>query len=542
MKLGHKVLLVAGTPIVVLGIALTGLYYRSASDTTEHQVVEKARAIVLAAESAREEMADKWHQGIFSAQMLRQWADEGKTDKVLAAVPVVTAWRTAMKKAAEGGYELRVPKLEPRNPANTPDDTEARVLRMFEAEGLAEHYEVDRARNAIRYFRPIRLTDECLLCHGDPATSRTHWGNDRGLDPTGARMEGWKTGEVHGAFEVIQSMTAAQAAQSAMVWRFAAMVAACLVVGLVFMAWYMWRRVFAPLEQEFHSLAEGAAHVVAAANHVAGSSQSLAQGATEQAASLEETSSSMEEMASMTRRNADHASRAADLISAVDEGVRESNAALGHMVQSMKDIAESSSEVSKIIKTIDEIAFQTNLLALNAAVEAARAGEAGMGFAVVADEVRSLAHRSAEAAKTTAGLIENSVEKARGGESQVQRVNQAIAGITDRVAQVKALVHQVSEASRQQTQGIDQVVQAIQQMELVTQQTAATSEETAAASEETNAQALTTMKTTRALQEFIGVPREAATAQARASERAAAADEDEAIRRRLDARQGRIAA
>ncbi|HXT72185.1 MAG TPA: methyl-accepting chemotaxis protein, partial [Vicinamibacterales bacterium] len=158
-------------------------------------------------------------------------------------------------------------------------------------------------------------------------------------------------------------------------------------------------------------LTSSANQVASASSQIASSSQSLSQGATEQAASLEETSASMEEMASMTRKNAENSQTAAGLMANVDTQVRNSNGALGDMVASMSAIEESSQQVAKIIKTIDEIAFQTNILALNAAVEAARAGEAGMGFAVVADEVRNLAQRSAQAAKDTAGLIEASVAK-----------------------------------------------------------------------------------------------------------------------------------
>ncbi len=533
MTLGRKVLLVAAAPVLLLGIVLTGLYYRSAATTSQEQVVEKARAIVLAAESTREEMADKWHQGIFSAATLRAWVDEGNREKVLAAVPVVTAWRAAMKKAKDGGYELRVPKLQPRNPKNQPDAVETRVLQMFERDGRAEYFEIDRERNAVRYFRPIRLTEECLLCHGDPANSQALWGNEKGLDPTGVRMEGWKTGEVHGAFEVVQSLDKADAARAARVWQFTGVVALCLVLGLVAMGWFMRRQVIHPLEVEFHNLMEGTTHVSAAAHHVANSSQILASGASEQAASLEETSASMEEMASMTRRNSEHAREAAALMLTVDESVNESNAALGTMVGSMRDIEASSAQVSKIIKTIDEIAFQTNILALNAAVEAARAGDAGLGFAVVAGEVRSLAQRSADAARSTANLIEDSVSKARGGAAQVTAVTKAIADITSKVAGVRALVDQVSEASYQQTQGIDQVAVALQQMEKVTQQTAATSEETAAASEETNAQAEQTLAITRRLQAVIGVPAEVTRAEEAQSQRAADCDTDERVKLRL---------
>jgi len=166
--------------------------------------------------------------------------------------------------------------------------------------------------------------------------------------------------------------------------------------------------------------------------------------------------------------------------------------------------------VSKIIKTIDEIAFQTNILALNAAVEAARAGEAGMGFAVVADEVRNLAQRSAQAAKDTAGLIEESIARSEHGTSTVNQVATSIASITESVSQVKGLVNEVSAASQQQTQGIDQVTHAVAHMEKVTQNAAATAEESAAASEELNAQAESSVAVVRELQELVVGARAAA--------------------------------
>ena len=170
----------------------------------------------------------------------------------------------------------------------------------------------------------------------------------------------------------------------------------------------------------------------------------------------------------------------------------------------MVAIKESSDKVSKIIKTIDEIAFQTNILALNAAVEAARAGEAGMGFAVVADEVRSLAQRSAQAARDTATLIEESIHAANQGHQRVTQVSGAIEAITTSAGRVKQLVDAVSVASREQAQGIDQVTQAITQMEKVTQNTAATAEESAAASEELSAQAESSMGVVARLAVLVG--------------------------------------
>jgi methyl-accepting chemotaxis protein/methyl-accepting chemotaxis protein-1 (serine sensor receptor) len=251
------------------------------------------------------------------------------------------------------------------------------------------------------------------------------------------------------------------------------------------------------------ALREGTEHVVAAAGQVATSAQGLSQASTHQAASLQETSASMEEMASMTRKNAENAVQAANLTTDVAQQVRTANGALGDMVASMTAIRESSNKVAKIIKVIDEIAFQTNILALNAAVEAARAGEAGMGFAVVAGEVRNLAQRSAQAAKDTASLLEESIARSQEGFSRVEQVAHSIASITENVARVKGMVEEVRQASGQQAQGIDQVTQAIAQMESVTQTTAATAEESAAASEELNAQAEQSMAVVRRLEMLV---------------------------------------
>ncbi|HEY8548752.1 MAG TPA: methyl-accepting chemotaxis protein [Vicinamibacterales bacterium] len=231
-------------------------------------------------------------------------------------------------------------------------------------------------------------------------------------------------------------------------------------------------------------LGESASRVLATSETVASSSTSLSKGAAEQAASIEETSASMEEMASMTKHNAENSAEAARLMADVERQVIESNTVLESMVSSMASIQQSSAEVTKIIKTIDEIAFQTNILALNAAVEAARAGEAGMGFAVVAEEVRSLAQRSAQAARDTAGLIEDASSRARQGGDRVAEVVARISGISEGVAQAKRLVDEVSNASRQQADGIAQVTQTLSTMERVTQSTAASAQQSAAASVE----------------------------------------------------------
>jgi methyl-accepting chemotaxis protein len=188
---------------------------------------------------------------------------------------------------------------------------------------------------------------------------------------------------------------------------------------------------------------------------------------------------------------------------AMDEQLVDATRRLDEMVQSMRDIRESSGRVAKIIKAIDEIAFQTNILALNAAVEAARAGEAGMGFAVVADEVRNLAQRAAEAARTTTDLIEESSHNADLGSARVEQVSVAIRQFASSVVEVRTLSEQVSTASEQQTKGILQVSTAVTQMEKVTQSTAANAEESAAASEELNAQAEASLAVVARLDEMV---------------------------------------
>ena len=272
------------------------------------------------------------------------------------------------------------------------------------------------------------------------------------------------------------------------------------------------RRTGRQLKKITEDFRDGIHTVHEASSQVAGLSGSLSQGTIEQAASLEQTSASMEEMASMTRQNADNSKRAAQVIGDVDRQVTNSNDALAAMVTSMAAIESSSEAVSKIIKTIDEIAFQTNILALNAAVEAARAGEAGAGFAVVADEVRSLAQRSAKAAKDTAVLIEESISRARTGAEQVNGVTSSMDAITAGVAKVKGLVDDVSVASSQQAQGVEQVSQAIAQMEKVTQGTAATAEESAAASQVLKGQAEVATAVVTRLEGMVGAnARRAAT-------------------------------
>ena len=215
-------------------------------------------------------------------------------------------------------------------------------------------------------------------------------------------------------------------------------------------------------------------------NQIAASSQSLAQGASEQASAIEETSSSLEQMTSMIKLNADNANHADGLMRETISIVESANQSMNNLTDSMEEISRASRETFKIIKTIDEIAFQTNLLALNAAVEAARAGEAGAGFAVVADEVRNLALRSAEAARNTSAMIENTIRKINEGAELVSKTNEAFRQVAESAAKVGELLAEIAGASNEQAMGITQVSKATFEMDKIVQQNAASAQELSA--------------------------------------------------------------
>ncbi len=229
--------------------------------------------------------------------------------------------------------------------------------------------------------------------------------------------------------------------------------------------------------------------VASGARQVSDSSMALSQGATEQASSIEELTASVEEIASQTRLNAQNATQANDLADNAKLNAVQGNDQMKLMLKSMDEINDSSNNISKIIKVIDEIAFQTNILALNAAVEAARAGQHGKGFAVVAEEVRNLAARSANAAKETTDLIEGSIKKVEGGTKIANETASALVKIVEGIEKVSNLVGDIAVASNEQALGVDQINQGIGQIADVVQTTSATSEETAAASEELSSQA-----------------------------------------------------
>lgn len=234
---------------------------------------------------------------------------------------------------------------------------------------------------------------------------------------------------------------------------------------------------------------ESALQVTTGSNEVASASQSLAQGTTQQASAIEQISASITEIAQRTKVNATDAASASELVQEAKVGAELGNQQMSHMIQAMEEINDSSENISKIIRVIDDIAFQTNILALNAAVEAARAGNHGRGFAVVADEVRNLAGKSAAAARETAEMIEDSIRKVENGSRLASQTAEALDHIVESVEKIVVLVDGIADASNVQASSVAQIELALSQVSQVVQTNSATSEECAAASEELSNQA-----------------------------------------------------
>lgn len=510
--------------VILIVTVMFALYVVNERRAIQDAEVRAARNLILMAESVRENMSSKWDLGLFSTEALREIEQtetdpSTRRDKILAAVPVVAAWESAKAKAAEGGFEFRTPRDNARNRDNLPDAIESDALAYFQTNPSAkEHVVIDSDRNAIRYFRPVRLSQVCMNCHGDPGRSRELWGTLDGTDITGFKMDNKKVGDLHGAFEVIKPLDDADAlVRSTVMWGIVWVLPLMLMV--LWLVQRIARQLFiqpladageicgriaaGDLRQDIASESDDEVgrlmralktmrdqlsdligevrfntdEVTRASSEIAAGNGELSSRTEEQAASLEQTAASMNQMTTTVQQNAQNTQRASKMISDTKTRAEQGQEVSRQAIVAMDEINDASKRIENIIGVINEIAFQTNLLALNAAVEAARAGEQGRGFAVVASEVRNLAGRSAEAAAEIKGLIETSVSRVGEGTQLVARTGESLTEISEAVAQVAITIGEIAAASDEQSQGIGQVNSAVTEMDTITQQNAALVEE-----------------------------------------------------------------
>ncbi|WP_456386237.1 methyl-accepting chemotaxis protein [Desulfolithobacter sp.] len=519
LSIQWKILTIALFGPIIISLVLAWQRISDIRQGAVDAIISKSAGIVLMAEATRDRMANKLQLGVITP------LDQLDPSLVVEAVPIITALQVAGDKAAEAGYIFRVPTMEPRNPDNSPTEFERKVLEEIKNKNLDHKIIVED--NQVRYFKPIRLTQECLFCHGDPKGE---------LDATGRAKEGWRVGDIHGAFEIISSLEDANkavtkakwavflstitilSAITAVVWlvlrtsiikplseatEFVDKVAAgdmtssitaksndeigSMVQNLNKMVTHL-RQVIREISSTGATLLESSGDLGSLADDFVSGAEKTAERTRAVADAAEEMSANMATVAAATEEastNITLVATATDEMSSNINGIVTSTEKAQAITKSAVEEAGSASEkvdelgraameIGKVTETITEISEQTNLLALNATIEAARAGEAGKGFAVVANEIKELAKQTAEATgeiKNRIDSIQNStdatVRQIQQITAVINEVDEIVATIVTAVEEQSATTNEIAENISQASIGIQEVTENVAQVSAV---------------------------------------------------------------------------
>lgn len=511
MQLSSKILLAAFLTVSATILSAVGTVYVIARQNRVHETHRALETMVFNANEIRDKMETLYATKMIDLpSVLATWqaANPGKDihdhyreTPVYDAVPIVATWNAIGAAAEQAGYSFRVvarPDLPARNTDYKATEADQAIFDAFAA-GEPEYFIKDKASQQLVYAYPVTLTQGCLACHGDPATSP----HGNGKDLLGFPMENMKAGDLKGAFVITVPLEGTVGVEREMA-SISIVGAGVLVAALAGFALFNQRYIQAPLKAAIARVHEVTQVTSTATSELSRSNEQLADGTAQQAAALEESSAALEEISGVTARNAESAAETTTLTREARTAAEQGRAEVERMAEAMRDIQASSDRIAKVVDSIEEIAFQTNMLALNAAVEAARAGEAGAGFAVVAEEVRNLAHRSAQAAKESTTMIEESVARSRRGVEISTTLQDSLRGIETKVQAVDTLVRQIATASAEQKQGLHQVAQAVHDIDTIVQAGAAMAEENASASALLQEQSDHLVEAMRALEQMAG--------------------------------------
>lgn len=550
MNFGTKIIILVVISFVVSYLINFIFIKNKIEDSEMKNIIAKARAVTMQSENARQFIANlrAKHRAFDDARMLKELKEKigdakdqdeiikrARTTDYYYTIPIVASWTAAKVDSAKVGYEFRVTREQARNKANEATPKEKEMLQKMSAGKLEELWVIDKEINALRYMRPITLTQECMMCHG----TIKDFPEGKGLDPLGLKMEGWSAGEQRGAFEIIADLKPMQASVNTTLLQ--TLILGTVIIAILIVLIYMLVKKLAivpvgNIRNALHKIAEGdltarleskntddigqtimqmnsmtesfnrmikgvlisSQNVISSVDVLKSRAIKTSDGAKNQSMQASQIATAAEEMSQTITDIARNASVASETSAEAMEtaakgkevadgavttvnGVYTSTVELASMVEKLNGRV---GEIGDIVTVIKDIADQTNLLALNAAIEAARAGEQGRGFAVVADEVRKLAERTIKATAEISDKISAVQAESEQTTKSMEEASGQVTKATDYIREVGESLNHIVDAVQRVRDQITQIATAVDEQSAASEEVARNIEKTSIISQE----------------------------------------------------------